>query len=121
MRAMTCHHQHSPLPRRRHCRHRTRILLPIRLRHQTEPALTVRRRRSTIPRILAAVKPVKGTSRNGIRPIAITGTTDGAPETSVVAAGSGSRTDRAVAEEEAVRAVKAAVVENRHRAHRSLR
>ena len=82
----------------------------------------MRRRRSTIPRLLAAaVRPVKGTSRNDTPATAITGTTDGAPETSVVAAGSGSRTDRAVAEEEAVRAVKAAVVENRHRAHRSLR
>jgi hypothetical protein len=84
----------------------------------------MRRRRSTIPRVLAAaVKPAKGTNRSGTPAIAITGTTDGARETSADADGSGSRTDRAVAEEEAVRAVRAVVVvvENRHHAHQSLR
>jgi hypothetical protein len=69
---------------------------------------------------------VKGTSRNGTPPTAITGTTDGARETSADADGSGSRTDRAVEEEavravRAVKAVRAVAAENRHRARQSLR
>jgi hypothetical protein len=87
-------------------------------------ALTVRRRRSTIPRLLvAAVRPVKGTNRSGTPATAITDTTDGARETSVVAAGSGSRTDHEGEGEgeEAVKAVRAVAAENRHRARQSLR
>ena len=82
----------------------------------------MRRRRSTILRLLAAVRPAKGTNRSGTPVIAITGTTDGAPETSADAAGSGSRTDHAAEEaDKAVRAVRAVGAENRHRARQSLR
>ena len=80
----------------------------------------MRRRRSTIPRLLAAaVRPAKGTNRNGTPPTAITGTTDGVRETSADADGSGSRTDRGA--EEADKAVRAVAAENRHRARQSLR
>jgi hypothetical protein len=86
----------------------------------------VRRRRSTIPRLLAAaVRHVKGTSRNGTPPTAITGTTDGARETSADADGSGNRTDRGVEEADKAdkvdKAVRAVAAENRHRARQSLR
>src|SRR5258705_590382 len=80
---------------------------------------TPRRRLSTIHRTPAAVRPAKGTIRSGTPVTASTGRTDDAPETSVDAAGSGSRTDHA--EAAAVKVVKAAAVENRHRALRSLR
>ena len=66
----------------------------------------------------AAARPAKGTSRNGIPAIAITGTMDGARATSVDEAGNASRTDHAEAAGEAagIRVDKEAAAESRYRA-----
>ena len=88
----------------------TRNRIRIRPLRPTDPALRVPN--SSTIHSPAAARPAKGTSRNGIRAIAITATMDGARATSADAAGSANRTDHAEAAVVKVRRSRAVISPN---------